>query len=208
MKVLVIGAGGRTGRHVVERSLGRGWDVRAFVRESGTGIVHPRLEEVSGDVLDFDAVSAAAEGVDAVVVALGRSASSPSDLYERCAENVLHAMALHGVMRLAVMSTAGAFRRNDPAIPIAFRALIATTYKASYDDREAAERRIMASGVDWAIVRCVGLNDEPATGDYRISLDGSIPRKHSRVSREDVAGLLLKVVESDAYVRRAVVVSG
>jgi uncharacterized protein YbjT (DUF2867 family) len=66
----------------------------------------------------------------------------------------------------------------------------------------------MASALDWTIVRPVGLSDEPATGDYRVSMDGSIPAKTSRVSRGDVAGFMVKSLETESYVRRAVVITG
>jgi uncharacterized protein YbjT (DUF2867 family) len=65
----------------------------------------------------------------------------------------------------------------------------------------------MASDLDWAIVRPAGLSDGPATGDYRISLDGSIPPKIARIARADVASVLVKALETETYWRKAVVVA-
>jgi putative NADH-flavin reductase len=106
-----------------------------------------------------------------------------------------------------VLSAAGTFARNDAGLPLRFRAQIATTLRGVYDDLEAMESRVMASDLDWTIVRPVGLSDEPATGHYRVSLDGSIPKKVSRISRSDVAAVVVKALETDTYQRRAVVVA-
>lgn len=207
MRILVIGASGRTGRQVVDRALGHGHEVTAFARSGRIDPPDARVRVIAGDALDFDAISAAVEGQDAVVVAIGRKGAAYAPLHEPVVANVVHAMALHGVFRLAVLSAAGTFARNDPNISLAYRARIATTAKGAYDDLEGMERRVMASDLDWAIVRARALSDDPPTGDYRISLDGSIPKTKGRVSRSDVAGLLLKAVETDTYRKRAVVIA-
>ena len=53
MKIVVFGATGPTGRHVVERALELGHEVTAFVRNpSGLSLSHPALNVQQGDVLD------------------------------------------------------------------------------------------------------------------------------------------------------------
>jgi uncharacterized protein YbjT (DUF2867 family) len=65
----------------------------------------------------------------------------------------------------------------------------------------------MASDLDWTIVRPVGLTDDPPSGTYRVSLDGQVPVKSSRISRADVASLVVKALETDAYWRRSVIIA-
>lgn len=205
MKVLVIGAAGRTGRQLVEAALGHGHEVTAFLHTSPVPAAD-RIRVESGDVLDFDSVSAAVEGQDAVAVAIGRTSGS-GRFHDPAIANVIHAMALHEVRRLGVMSAAGTFARRDKNMSLAFRALIATSLRSTYDDLEAMEQRVMASALDWSIIRPVGLADGPPTGDYRISLSGALLPRSTRISRGDVAAVLLKSLESDAYLRRAVVIA-
>ena len=107
----------------------------------------------------------------------------------------------------AAVSAAGTFARTDRALSLGYRALVATALRSIYDDLEAMEMRIMASDLDWTIVRPVGLTDDPASGDYRISLEGALLPKATRISREDVAALVLKSLETDTYHRRAVVIA-
>ena len=105
------------------------------------------------------------------------------------------------------MSAAGTFARNDKKLPFGYRTLVATTMRAVYDDLEAMEMRIMASDLDWTIVRPVGLTDDPPDGQYRVSLDGSLLTKASRISRADVASVVVKALETDTYWRRAIVIA-
>ena len=117
-------------------------------------------------------------------------------------------MAENGVGRLAALSAAGAFARSDRNLSLGFRIQIATTLRTTYDELEAMEKRIAATDFAWTIVRPYGLADTPASGDYRISRDGLLLPKAGRVSREDVAALLLKAVETDTYYRKTVVIAG
>jgi len=67
-KVLVTGAGGFIGSHVVEELLKENIEVRALIRpgESLTNLRGMEIERVEGDVLDTGAVLKAMAGVDTV----------------------------------------------------------------------------------------------------------------------------------------------
>jgi len=206
MHVAVLGASGRTGRLLVEQALGHGHDVAVLVHAAPVSLEHPRLRTVQGDARDFDAVNRLVRGVTGVAIAVGSDGGN-SGIHEATAANVVHAMAAHAASRLAVLSAAGTFARGDRNLSLAFRALIATTLRGVYDDLEKMERRVMASDLDWTIVRPVGLTDDPGSGHYRVSRDGSIPPKVSRVARADVAALMLKALETETYLRQAVVIA-
>jgi putative NADH-flavin reductase len=207
MRILVIGAAGRTGRHFVEQALGHGHEVRAMVHAAPLALAHPRLEIVSGDVLDFESVKRAMEGVDGVAFVLGGGASKSVRVYSEGIANVIHAMAVHEVTALVAVTAAGVFARNDKHLSLGFKALIRTAYRSTYDDMERMEQRIAASDLDWTIVRPVGLSDGPLTGRYRVSLDGSLLPKASRISRADVAAMMLKALETGAFDRKTLVIA-
>ena len=72
-KILVTGASGFIGDHLVTRCLAGGWRVRALVRDRYNGLsTHPEIEVVRGDVRDAEAMTAAATGVDVVFHLAGK----------------------------------------------------------------------------------------------------------------------------------------
>jgi nucleoside-diphosphate-sugar epimerase len=113
MKLLVTGASGFLGRHIVAQAVQRGHDVRAQVRPvsniSALGWeTHPNVEIVRADLRSKAGLSELVEGVDVVV---SNAACKAGDFYTQFAgtvittENLLEAMAAVGVKRLVSIST-------------------------------------------------------------------------------------------------------
>ena len=207
VKLVVFGAAGRTGRLIVEQALGHGHEVTAFVHRAPLELEHPRLAVVAGDVLDFDAVSSAMQGQRAVASALGSGGRSSGRVLSDGIGTIVHAMAVHEVRKLAAISAAGAFARGDSNLSLGFRVMISTTLRSAYDELERMEQRIMASDLDWTIVRPFGLVSGEQTGRYRMTRDGSLLPKAIRISRADVAAVTLISLETDEYVRRILTVA-
>ena len=123
MRYLVTGAAGFIGSHLVERLLADGHHVRAFIRYNSTsswGWLEPyaqspndNLEICMGDIRDFDAVSRAIKGVDAVfhlaaLIGIPYSYVSPLAYVKTNVEgtyNVLQAARENGVSRVVHTST-------------------------------------------------------------------------------------------------------
>jgi uncharacterized protein YbjT (DUF2867 family) len=63
MTILVTGATGTVGRHVIEQLVKRGADVRALVRDSAKANVPAGVAVAQGDLLDVDAMRGALSGV-------------------------------------------------------------------------------------------------------------------------------------------------
>jgi len=87
VRVLVTGATGFTGGHLARYLAGRGYGVRALVRNpdapSARELSADRIELARGDLTDRDSIAAAVEGVSVVynVAALYREASLPGSAY-------------------------------------------------------------------------------------------------------------------------------
>ncbi|GIG40560.1 NAD(P)-dependent oxidoreductase [Cellulomonas phragmiteti] len=80
-RIVVLGATGATGRLVVSTAVGRGHHVTALVRRSGSLAPAAGLQEVEWpDVHDAATLSAALDGADAVVSALGGAAKAPTSV--------------------------------------------------------------------------------------------------------------------------------
>jgi uncharacterized protein YbjT (DUF2867 family) len=192
MNILVLGGTGPLGRLVVEQALSAGHHVTVLVRTPGRLAPHPRLREAVGDVLDPEAIAAAAGGHDAVISALGHSRPSPHgrDLHP-AVPPLIDALRAAGVSRLIWVSShsIGDSRGHSgllfERIVIPLRRL-----RAEFADKERQEALIAASDLDWTIVRPARLTNAPATGRVRAQPRLRLTIRDS-ISRADVAAFLL-----------------
>ena len=207
MRILVLGASGRTGRHVTEQALGHGHDVVALVRDPvGFRLWNEHLTVLEGDVTDPVAVQAAVEGCDAVISALGSRGERPVSVYSDGIANTIRAMTARGIRRLVVVSASGV-GADDAGLSLAARAMRKLPgMRDVYEDMERMEGDVMLSDLDWTIVRPAGLTDGPLTGIYRVVEGNTVPTG-SKISRADVAALLLKCAQGGLYAHRAVAVA-
>ena len=121
--VVVTGAAGLVGTHVCRELTGRGWRVRALVRDSEKAtrrIGHMPVEIMGADIRDASAMSTALRGAGAIVhlaaIAIERPGQSYEDVNAR-ATSLLVEMAKHqGADRFIHMSQNGA----SSASPFAF----------------------------------------------------------------------------------------
>lgn len=204
MRIAVVGASGRVGREVVRQALGHGDEVLGLTPDpDGIGTTHARLHPMRADVHDLAAIRIGIAQADAVVSVFGHGEGAAPDHYERGIANVLRAMAEADVERLVATSVLGALVRED--LPFATRLrLFDSRRRTCYDDLERMERRILASGVNWTILRPIGLAEGELTGRYRTGLDGRSLPKGRPISRADLAAFALKALSADLYSRRAV----
>ena len=123
MKILVTGAGGFIGSHLVERLVAVGHDVRAMVRYNGRGDhghlktvpedVRSAIEIVSGDVTDASQVRRLVQGCDAVchlaaLIGIPYSYEAPRSYVETNVLgtlNILEACRDSNIRRVVVTST-------------------------------------------------------------------------------------------------------
>jgi dTDP-glucose 4,6-dehydratase len=133
--VLVTGAGGFIGSHLVEALVARGFRVRAFVRYNGRGDpgllrdvppeMRDRVEIIFGDLRDSHAIHEAARGVDTIfhlgaLIAIPYSYVHPRETIETNiigTLNVLEAARAHGVRRVVHTSTSEVYG-TARAVPI------------------------------------------------------------------------------------------
>lgn len=203
MKVLVFGANGPTGRHVVELARAAGHEVTAFVRDPAAAFEGARV--VAGDATDAATISAAIPGHDAVVSTLGVRKPNPHGLQEKCLGLIVPAMERAGARRLIVMSAlgVGATLAQAPWLP---RLMYAALLGGIFRDKAVGERIVEASGLDWTIAHPPLLTHGPVTGRYRagetVALSG-----FPKISRADVAHFMVGALGSAEWSRKHVIVS-
>ncbi len=195
MNVLVFGATGPLGRCVVEAALSAGHQVTVFARTPGRLGPRPSLREVTGDVLDAEAVAAAVPGHDAVISALGHSRPSPAghDLHPG-ASHIIEAMKAAGVSRLIWISSHGVGDSRGHSGFLFERIVVPLRLRAEFADKERQEALVTASDLDWTIIRPARLTNGPATRRLRAKPRLPISIRDS-ISRADVAEFVLTELE-------------
>jgi putative NADH-flavin reductase len=214
MQVLIFGANGPTGRLLTTQALDAGHTVTAFTRHADAFPPAPeRLRVVQGDALDATDVAAAVAGQDAVLSTIGtRYSRKPITLYSQSAANMIQAMRDHGVRRFVCVSssiTDPETRSRDTGGGVVFEKLLKPFFtnvigKSMYADLLRMERFVMASDLDWTIVRPSGLFESPTVTEYRLA---ETFLRERFTSRADLAACLLQQADSDEYVDKAVAVA-
>ena len=204
MKVVVFGAGGKTGRLVVERAVEAGHTVTAFVRDRSK---EQRLgiEVAVGEADNAEAVRAAIAGQDAVIDTIGgKTPYKETELERTAAKNIIDAMQSEGVRRLVVVSMMGVGESHDQA-PFWYEHLLMPTFlRGSTKDKTAMEGEVHASGLEFVIARPPILSEDAATGSVKVLPLGTMGHK---ITRADLAQFLVDQVTSDEHVGSAVVVA-
>jgi len=209
MKILVLGATGGIGKQVVRQALDQGHEVTILVRNPNrldVSLHHTRC--IEGDVLDPASVEAAVKGNDVVVSALGVPPHQRSgDLIKQCVPIVIEAMRRHGLRRLIFTSGIVVKTRQLSFVPrLVMRLITRRELLDQVADKLAGERILRESGIDWTLLYPVILTDGPLTGRYRFGEDIRL-RGFPKVSRADVADLILKLASETQSVNRELFVS-
>lgn len=206
MKIVVFGATGKTGIELVKQALEQGHVVTAFVRDPARlAIENENLTFVGGDVFDPVSVAQAIKDQDAVVCVLGAG----SDLKKTTVRttgtiNIISSMQTNNVKRIMVVTAMGVGESWDD-LSLFNKFFFATLLKSSRDDHETQEVAVKESGLDWTIIRPSGLTDTPRTGVYEVG--EKIPATTSKIARADVADLIIKELEQNVLIGKAVTIT-
>jgi putative NADH-flavin reductase len=108
MKILVLGATGKTGSILVEELLKEKYEVSVLVRNKNKIDINNTLLKVyEGNVLNHDQLAESMRGVEMVISCLGGDDNKKSDLLTQMSKSITEVMNEFNVKRLVVMSSAG-----------------------------------------------------------------------------------------------------
>jgi uncharacterized protein YbjT (DUF2867 family) len=211
MKILILGATGRTGRHVITEALKRGHRVSAIARDpEKLGDEH--IDVFRGTPYDYETVEKALEGCDAVINTLNISRRSdnpwaplaaPADLISKAADNALKAMEKKGIRRYVALSTIGA-GRSWKKIPLLLKIIVSVSnLRFAFRDHGKQEEILENSPADYTICRAPMLTNE-------ISLSAAVAKPEAEkpenmyLSRNAAAEFFIRIIDSNEHIRQTI----
>ena len=204
MKVLVLGATGSVGQHILRLGIERGHELTALVRNpEKLKSWERRVRVVKGDALDKDSVEQAVRGQEAAIYAIGIKTLGRTTLFSESARILIDAMERNRVKRLVCITGVGAGETKGHGGFLYDRILFPLVTKRVYEDKEVQETLIQKSSLDWVIVRPAMFREGSPSGKLEAVTDVRGVTL-TRVSRVEVAAFVLDQLTDGQYLRKAV----
>ncbi len=208
MRVLVAGANGQVGQHIVRFLAEGGHEVQAMIRNEDQV---PRLRELGREpmVADLEGeVGHTVEGCDAVIFSAGGGPGSGAEKKETVdrqgAVKLIEAAKAHGARRYVMVSAMGAAdpeSGSEAMQPYLFA-------------KARADQALEESGLDYTIVRPGSLTDDPGNGTVEaapsLGKRGEIPREDTArtivatLKAQNTYGKTFEVLSGDTPVEEAI----
>jgi uncharacterized protein YbjT (DUF2867 family) len=202
MDVVIAGGHGQVALRLARLLSERGDRVRALIRNAdhSADVESAGAEAVVCDMEREDDLGPYVEGADAAVFAAGAGPGSGPERKRTvdfgAAVKLIEACQDAGVRRYAIVSSIGA---HDPkAGPESMRPYL--------EAKADADRALMASDLDWTVVRPGSLTDDEGSGQVTVTTDMTV---RGPIPRDDVAATLAAALADDGTIGKAfVLVSG
>ncbi len=180
MKIALFGARGTLGSRIAAEAQRRGHTVTAVIRDPAA--VPRGLVGVRGDVLDHGSVARAVAGHDAVISAIGPSASSPPTMLADAARSLIEGLRQAGVRRLVVVGGAGSLEVK-PGLQLVDTSEFSAAWRpVALAHRDALDIYRQAD-LDWTYVSPAALiAPGERTGRYRVGFDQLLVDAHGRAA--------------------------
>ncbi len=210
VRMLVIGASRGIGLATVREARSRGHEVAALMRPGRERLdVDSEVRTIRGDAADPEAIEAAIQGQEAVVMSLGVPVGARRvTLFSESTRHTLAAMKAAGVRRLVAVTGIGAGDSRGHGGAFYDRFVQPVFLRDAYADKDRQEALIRESDLQWLIVRPGFLTNGPRSGAYRAITDLSAVEKAGKISRADVAAFIVDQLEVPTLFGRAPLLVG
>lgn len=194
---MILGASGKTGKHVVEQALRKGYSVTSVVRKPDLfALKHPRLKLVKADVINPSAYIDQAEQCSAVISCLGTGTKlTRTTIYSEGLQAITTVMSHLGIRRLICLSAGGLESNKEMGIlmNVVTKVVLQRILKNVYADMRVMEHMLETAPFEWTIIRPARLTDGKSKGHYRTAINDHISKPRT-ISRADVAQYLLTIL--------------
>ncbi len=215
-KLLILGSTGRTGKYLLVEALARGFEVNILVREAKkTTITSEKLRIFEGTPSNKEDLAKALQGCTHVLSALNISRNSdfpwsglrtPKDFLEKTIQNLIDLSKTNPIKNVIVISAWGVAETRN-YIPSWFRWMIDfSNIKYGYQGHEQQEKILQNSDLNYVIIRPVALINSEKLKSIIVTKN-NFPKPNLLISRKNVAGFMLDLLEKESLNNQVITVS-
>jgi putative NADH-flavin reductase len=215
MKILILGATGRTGKYLLEEALRLGFEVNILVRDSKkVKIKSEKLSIFEGNPSNLSDLEKALIGCKSILSALNISRNSdfpwaklrtPKDFLEKTVQNLIDLNKSNPLKKVILVSAWGVNETRQD-IPFWFRWLIENSnILYGYLGHEQQEKLLKNSNLNWTSVRPVILTNFESKEDILTSINNFTKPKLT-ISRKSVASFMLEILENKTFDNQTVTI--
>lgn len=216
MKILILGATGRTGKLILEEALKQGYEINCLVREPKKVQKNSKMLNVfRGSPERISDLENACHDCDGIISAINISRNSdfpwsklrtPPTFLSTVMKNIVSVTKKNKIKRIVVCSAWGV-SETAKEIPFWFKWFIDNSnIGVAYKDHERQENLLKSSNLDWTIVRPTGLTnfkkDKKVIESYN-----NRPRPKLIISRKNVAKFMVNAFSKNELIHRIPVIS-
>lgn len=204
IKIAVIGGTGKSGKYLVKQLINQGFHIKLLLRNpENFQISNQQVEIVKGNVTNYVTVHKLIEGCQAVIstLGLGIPASEPT-IFNQSTVNIIKAMNELNVHRYIV--TTG-LNVDTPFDNKSQKTALGTdwmkkTFPVSTANKQSEYEILVASNVDWTVVRLPLIEQTDETSQISVSLQDC---PGDKISATDLANFLIQQLSNEKYVKKS-----
>ncbi|PCJ96965.1 MAG: hypothetical protein COA50_06665 [Flavobacteriaceae bacterium] len=216
MRILLLGATGRTGKQILAAAIEKGYRINCLVREpKKIEMNHEKVAVFKGSPKLISDLEKALEGCEVIISALNISRKSdfpwsklrtPPTFLSDVMQNIISLSEKQSIKRIVVCSAWGVSETKKD-IPFWFKWFIDNSnIGVTYKDHERQEKVLKSSNLDWTIVRPTGLVNSKKGGKI-IESYGNEPKPRLTISRFGLAKFMLDLILDKKLIHCTLVVS-
>jgi uncharacterized protein len=208
MKLIVFGATGMVGKHLIKQALHMGHHVKAFGRNVFAEIMpeHENLELIKGALFDEGDVKHALKNCDAVLSALGGAIDGTDKTRSLGIKNIVTQMHKIGISRIVAVGGLGVLNAEDDSLLLDGEEY-PEQYLAVGKEHQKAWEFLKASNLQWTFVCPPDIIDAEATGVFTTNANYPPAPNHYRIKAGDLALFMLNEIDRNDYLLKRVGIS-
>ena len=205
MKILVFGATGMAGQHIVNTAIAHGHQVRAYGRNVFEKLSTERsnLDLFKGYLFTESDIKKAAKGMDAVLSAIGGPMEPGNRTRSLGMKKIVSVLEKKGPKRIIGIGGMGILDQiideetgetdylfKSPDFPKQYKTVTAEHFKAY--------QHLVASKLDWTFICPPNINNAEATGNYNVSKDFPAEGR-PEINAGDIAAFMMKELKDNEF---------